>query len=59
MIPELGQFALVLALFCLWSRRTSRLHWLVVAGFVVLTQLSSGGEDPADKCAGATMESLR
>ena len=32
---------------------------LVVAGFVVLTQLSSGGEDPADKCAGATMESLR
>ena len=32
---------------------------LVVAGFLVLTQFGDDGEDPADKCAGATMESLR
>ena len=33
---------------------------LVVAGFVALTQFSNGDEtDPADVCAGATMESLR
>jgi membrane protein YqaA with SNARE-associated domain len=33
---------------------------LVVAGFVFVTQFSDGGaDDPADKCAGATMESIR
>ncbi|ANU06586.1 YqaA family protein [Paraurantiacibacter namhicola] len=31
---------------------------LVVGGIIVLTQVGSGGEDPADKCAGATYESL-
>jgi len=28
-----GHNAIALALFCAWSRHTSRLHWLVVAGF--------------------------
>ena len=27
--------AIAVALFCLWSRRASRLHWLIVAGFVL------------------------
>ncbi len=27
--------AIAVALFCLWSRRTTRLHWVIVAGFTL------------------------